>query len=82
MRFRVGTCKSAVCVRIESRTESAVGPRRGTARRTTAVYRSAFVSGGAVEAANDVLVDGATENAGLENAGPENAGLNVFYFCR
>ena len=75
--------------RIES-----VGPWHGTARRMTAVgqYRgapltrdlvSALVSGGVVEAANDVLlVDGATENAGLENAGPENARLNVFYFCR
>ena len=37
--FPLGTCESAVCVRIESRIESAVGPRRGTARRTTAVGR-------------------------------------------
>jgi len=50
---QLGTCESAVCVRIESRVESgvkiriqiesqiesAVGPRRGTARRTTAVGR-------------------------------------------
>jgi len=85
----LGTCESAVCIRIESRIESAVGPWHGTARRMTAVgqYRgapltrdlvSALVSGGVVEAANDVLlVDGATENAG-----PKNAGLNIFYFCR
>jgi len=50
----LGTCESAVCVRIEprvesgvkirlrieSRIESAVGPQGGSARRTTAVGRS------------------------------------------
>jgi len=51
--FKIGTCESAVCVRIEfrvessvniririeSRIESAVGPRHGTARHRTAVGR-------------------------------------------
>ena len=49
----LGTCESAICVRVESRVESgvkiririesriesAIGPRRATARRTTAVGR-------------------------------------------
>jgi len=52
-RNNIGTCESAVCVRIESRVESsvkiririesriesAIGPRHGTARRRTAVGR-------------------------------------------
>jgi len=85
--YWVGTCESAVFVRIESRVESgvkiririesriesAVGPQRGTARRTTAVGTAAFwratlvsalVSGGVVEAANDVSSAGSFAGIG------------------